>query len=785
MLMNGTNFDIHRKNALEKYFGHLNPMQRRAVVSTDGPLLILAGAGSGKTTVIVNRIVNMVKFGSEVVRGEAVSEDDVRFLEEFADGKTDDVHGLLAAARKRPINPWNILAITFTNKAASELKSRIASALGSTEAEDVGASTFHSACVRILRREIELIGYTSRFTIYDSDDSLRVVKDALKTLGLDDKVYPPRSVLTHISRCKDTLVTPAAALAASEAGTDLRQKRLAEIYGVYQRTLKNSDALDFDDIINLTVKIFTEFPEVLEKYQNRYRYIMVDEYQDTNHAQYMFISLLAAKYQNLCVVGDDDQSIYKFRGADIENILSFEKSFPSAKIIKLEQNYRSTSTILDAANALIENNTERKGKTLMTENERGNKIKVYTASDESAEAKYIADEILKNVSEGQKFSDNAILYRMNAQSNMLERAIVRAGIPYKVLSGVKFYERKEIKDVMSYLAVINNSGDRLRLLRIINEPKRGIGESTMTAAVSISETLGVSLFEIVAESDSYAPLSKKSADLKKFAGMIKSLTDDYESGELTLIELFDRMLEDTGYKTSLEAQGPEGLTRLENVNELKTNIESYLAQNPEGDLSGFLEEVALYTDLDSFDDGSDYVVLMTLHTAKGLEFSNVFVAGMEEGIFPGMQSMYNPAEIEEERRLCYVGVTRAKKKLVITNAARRMLFGKTSRNRPGRFLTEIPEELCDKECALEPVVRPAARSAAFAVKEPGGPAVGTGKTAPRVVHSQGQKVSHKMFGNGEIIKVVPMGNDQLLEVMFESVGLKKIMSNYAKLSVSE
>lgn len=775
-----------RRAAIEQYFSHINPMQRQAVFHTRGPVLILAGAGSGKTTVIINRIANMIMFGqgyeSTFVPG-FITEEHADCLQGYLAGEEVDLDTLRDCCAVDPVQPWRILAITFTNKAAGELKTRLEHTVGA-QAADIQAATFHSACVRILRREIENIGYNSNFTIYDTDDSLRVIKEVCKALQVDEKNFTPRSLLSMISRAKDKLQNPTQMLAENPG--NFRLEVGAKVYEEYQKLLRSANAVDFDDIIVLTVRLFEQNPDILEKYQNRYTYIMVDEYQDTNHAQYRLISLLADRYRNICVVGDDDQSIYKFRGANIENIMNFEKQFEGAMVIRLEQNYRCTQRILDAANAVIENNTQRKGKTLWTENDEGQPVKVYRANDEGGEALFIANTIMENAADGAKFSDHAILYRMNAQSNSIEKALLRAGVPYRVISGVKFYERKEIKDVMSYLSVINNPNDTIRLARIINEPKRGIGDATVAACREIAEMLGVPMLEVLRTADEYAPLSKKAKPLMAFAAMMDSLAQLAEQNELDL--LFDEVLSATGYMQMLESQLPESQPRIENVRELKSNIMAYVDGAEDPSLAGFLEEVALYTDLDSYDENDDSVVMMTLHSAKGLEYPYVFIAGMEEGIFPGSQSMYFPDEVEEERRLAYVGITRAKKRLYITNAATRMLFGKTGRNAVSRFVGEIPKELT--EVVDETVSRFRDRGVSRAYDEAkarkkesarGFSAGAAGPSAPAVQYAPGDRVHHKVFGEGLVTGVTPMGGDSLLEVAFDSVGTRKIMSNFAKL----
>ncbi len=788
-----------RADILEKEFSRMNPMQRQAVFQTEGPVLILAGAGSGKTTVVVNRIANMIRYGNAYYSNyvpASINEADLDFLQDYLDGKEDDKERAVSLLADRPVKPWNVLAITFTNKAAGELKERLEAILGE-DAMDIQASTFHSACVRILRREITALGYESNFTIYDTDDSLRIVKEALKALQVNEKNLTPRSVLSGISAAKDKFIDPKTML--KDAAGDFRQEIIAKVFAHYQKRLKESNALDFDDIIVLTVKLFQEHPDVLEKYQNRFRYIMVDEYQDTNNSQFLLVSLLSQQHKNICVVGDDDQSIYKFRGATIENILNFENQYQNAKVIRLEQNYRCTQHILDAANEVIANNTQRKGKTLWTKNGEGDPIMVHRSRDEMAEARYIAETILDNVKKGAKFSDHAILYRMNAQSNMIENALIRSGISYKVVGGMRFYDRKEIKDVLSYLSVINNHNDSIRLLRIINEPKRGIGDSTIDKAQEIAEERGISLFDVLNEADQYASIARKSAVIKEFTSMINELGDFME--EHTLDELFDELMERTGYMRYLKSMGDEGLTRIENVQEFKSNLIKYGEERPEDGLSGFLEEVTLYTDIDGYDENADNVIMMTMHSAKGLEFPYVFFCGAEEGIFPGMQAIYNPEQIEEERRLAYVCITRAKQRLYITNAGQRMIFGQTVRNRPSRFVKEIPENLCtieDTTITQKRVVDPSQTGPALArarnranndigiggmttaamskapVKAPAAPAASCD-------FKVGDRVRHAVFGQGNITKMTPMGGDILLEIAFDITGTKKIMFKFAKL----
>ncbi len=775
-----------KREILEREFSRMNARQKDAVFTTKGAVLILAGAGSGKTTVIINRIAYLIRYGNAYQQTEApadLTDDHLAFLSGYLKngGDSERMRQLIA---DRPAHPWNILAITFTNKAANELKDRLQAMLGET-ANEIGAGTFHAICVRILRREIERLGYQRSFTIYDTDDSQRVIKDCLATLNISDKMFPPKSVAYEISRAKDQLISPDEY--EQQTAGDYRRSVIAKIYALYQRRLKDANAVDFDDIILLTVKLFEQFPEVLAYYQDRYRYILVDEYQDTNIAQYRLVSLLSQKHHNLCVVGDDDQSIYKFRGATIENILSFEKQFDRAKVIRLEQNYRSTQNILDAANAVIGNNTERKGKKLWTENPIGTPITLYRAGDETAEAAYIANRILENVRNGGKYSDHAVLYRMNAQSQNIERYFVKSAIPYKIVGGHKFFDRKEIKDIISYLSVIENHNDSVRLKRIINEPKRGIGDATVSACEQIADGMGMPLFEVLRTADGFQALGKKSVSLIGFATMIESLTEAAQT--LSMGDFFDQVLEQTGYLLSLIALGEEGKTRIENVKELKSIMIKYAEENESPTLAGFLEEVALYTDLDALNDSDDNVILMTMHSAKGLEYPDVFLIGMEEGIFPGRLST-EPSELEEERRLAYVGITRAKRDLTLTAAKSRMLFGTTQYNRLSRFADEIPDSL--KNIVYDPASRSSGYSG-FSFSHDNDahtkkarttplPSAGTPKKVPAVVidYRVGDTVNHRTFGQGTVLKMTPMGNDTLVEVAFAG-GTKKIMANFAKL----
>ena len=802
-----------RKKVIENYFRKMNNRQFEGVVTAKGPVLILAGAGSGKTTVLVNRIASLIKFGDAYNSRFVppfINEQTIEELKaELESGIISDVFAVDAA------KPWEILAITFTNKAAGELKDRIALML-EEGAEDVWAGTFHSVCAKMLRKFGDVIGFSSRFTIYDTDDQKRLMKEVYRELNLDDKMIPIKSALNAISRAKDMLIEPEEYIAINN--TDVRLSKIGRAYALYQEMLKKADAMDFDDMIVNTVKMLKKSPEALEFYRCRFKYIMVDEYQDTNHAQYVLISTLAAGSNNICVVGDDDQSIYRFRGATIENILNFEDEYKDAKVIRLEQNYRSTSVILDAANAVIANNTARKGKNLWTSKEGGSKIEVYTAPDEQQEARYVADNILNAVAAGGRYSDHAVLYRMNAQSNSIENVFARSGIAYRVIGGHRFYDRKEIRDVLAYLNLIANKADNIRLMRIINEPKRGIGTTTVTNVAEIAEQLKMPMLEVMRSAADYPTVARSAAKLGEFVKMIDSLSEFAQSA--TISETFNKMLELTGYADSLLTQGVEGMERLDNVKELASSIAQYEQDHEEPTLSGFLEEIALISDIDQFDPDADAVVMMTIHSAKGLEFPNVYLVGMEEGIFPGNQSIYGtPDDIEEERRLAYVAITRAKEKLTVTNAYTRMLYGQTGRNMPSRFLEEIPQELCN--------IKNAGRGFGFSSGGPqfrygnssyGGNSYGSSSYRDRThvfddipyvkrssdnkkqgtaynssafqkpktqvsnsTYTVGQRVKHKAFGEGMILSAVPMGNDTLLEVAFDTKGTKKIMANFAKL----
>ncbi len=775
-----------RRNLVRSDFKNLNDRQLEAVMATEGPLLILAGAGSGKTTVLINRIANLLKYGRASDSDELPAGADEAMLAALEEGGERG----LAAARLDPVEPWRILAITFTNKAAGELKDRLERMLGEA-AGDIWACTFHSACVRILRREAERLGFPSNFTIYDTSDSQSLVKHIVKDQNLDEKTFAPRMLLAEISRAKDAQIGAADYLKQARASGDIRRIRIGEVYSEYMRRMFAAGAMDFDDLIAFTVKILQENEEARGYWQRRFRYVLIDEYQDTNHLQYLLSSLLAGGWGNICVVGDDDQSIYKFRGATIENILSFESEYKNCRVIRLEQNYRSTGHILEAANSVIRNNLGRKGKELWTDKDNGSKIKLYVADNEHEEAQYVASTILAGFSQGMNWRDHAVLYRVNAQSNQLEYAFKRNGIPYRVIGGTRFFDRAEIKDVLAYLCVIAAPSDDLRLTRIINNPPRGIGARSVELAQEIAQREGFSLYEVLRHADHYEELSRAALRMRQFANLIDELNE--RAKELPPDELLDELLEKTGYLRMLEEKNTvEDTARAENVRELKTSIIGYEKESGDRSLEGFLADVALYTDMDNYDKDADSVVLMTMHSAKGLEFPSVFVVGMEETVFPGIRAIGEPDEMEEERRLCYVAITRAMRRLYLVCARQRMLFGRTTSNRVSRFVDEIPADCIEKNIPrgygyheqrreqgfvhsapepkkqlhvpAPPVKKPAAAAASFAV---------------------GDRVRHKAFGPGRLVKMTPMGGDYLIEVDFEKVGTKKLMLRVAALNMEK
>ena len=782
-----------RRGIIARRFKTLNDMQRRAVLTTQGPLLLLAGAGSGKTTVLIHRIANLMTFGrasdSEEIPQD-VTPEDVAFLEDYlASPREEDQPRAQTLCALEPAKPWSIIAITFTNKAANELKDRLAKMLGD-DAADVWAMTFHSACCRILRRDIDRLGYTGSFTIYDSQDSERVMKDVIRDMQLDEKSFPPRMLLNLISRAKDQMQSPEEFAKTAAVSGDYRMERAATAYELYETRLQEANALDFDDIILRTVELLQQFEDVRSYYQRKFRYVLIDEYQDTNHLQYLLASLLAGGYENICVVGDDDQSIYRFRGATIENILSFEEQYPAAQVIRLEQNYRSTKAILKAANAVISHNRGRKGKTLWTENPSGNKIKIRQTGSESDEAAFVASQIFR-LSQGKSFANIAVLYRTNAQSNALEYAFQRNGIPYRIIGGMRFFDRAEVKDMLAYLCLINNRSDDLRLRRIINLPPRGIGAKTLETVNRLAAAEEMCLYSVVADAANYGPLEKVAGKLTAFSQLIEDLAELQDT--LSLPDFYEEVLQRTGYQAMLEAKDDlESRTRLENVRELKSSIISYVENTDDPSLSGFLEEIALYTDLEQYDQGAEAVVLMTMHSAKGLEFDHVFLVGLEEGLFPSSRATTSAEELEEERRLCYVAITRAKLTLTITYARQRMLYGHTTYGRPSRFLSEIPPDCVDAPAPKpQPAYEPQ-RSSLYGDYDRYTPASGQRREKRREYSSLGAKpqgakvqfvkgdmVVHRAFGRGMVLSVLPMGNDALLEIAFDEIGTKRLMANTA------
>ena len=732
-------------NMLDK----LNERQKEAVLATEGPVLVLAGAGSGKTTVLVNRIAYMIS--------------------------------------EKHIRPWNILAITFTNKAAREMKDRIERLLGDT-AKDMWIGTFHSVCVRILRSCIDLLGYSRDFVIYDTADTKTVMKECLRELDIDEKSFPVRNVLSIISNAKNDLMD--AATFENVYKSDYRMSIIAKIYYRYKTKLRKNNAVDFDDIILNTVKILSENPDVLSKYQDKFRYILVDEYQDTNNSQYLLINLLAQANRNLCVVGDDDQSIYKFRGANIGNILNFEDDYSDVQKITLDQNYRSTQNILDAANSVISNNKGRMGKSLWTSNGDGNRVYVYTGTNEYDEARYIARQIKKHFDEQGSFSDCAILYRTNAQSRVIEEMLMRESVPYKVLSGLRFYDRKEIKDIIAYLRVVYNPNDDVSLARIINEPKRKIGNATLEKARNIAREKETSLYDVISHADDYHEFKTAIKKLLSFSEIIQSLIKLKDT--VTIEELTGRILNDTGYMPALVMEDTtESKTRIENLGEFISVITEFEKNEETGNTLGeFLENISLVSDIDGYDENEDSAVLMTIHSAKGLEFPIVFLSGLEEGLFPGMRSMESDDDIEEERRLCYVAITRAKEQLYITKTISRTIHGKTMPTTASRFFKEIPVEYLEDKTTLQPKVAKVmqdlgVRNAAAPKKEVYmtkgfGSSVKSSGSTDYSKFKAGDTVEHRTFGRGEILKATPCGNDCILEIQFESIGFKRLMAAFAK-----
>ena len=722
----------------------LNNMQQKAVKTTEGPVLILAGAGSGKTTVLVNRLAYILSTLN--------------------------------------VNPYRVLAITFTNKAAGEMKERIRASIGAV-ADNMWIGTFHSMCVRILRNDIERLGYDRDFVIYDTTDSKAVIKECLSELNISEKLFPLRSIMSAISRAKDDIMTPE--IYEKIYRGDFKQNIIAQIYKLYQKKLLKNNALDFDDLIIKTIQLLSEHDDIREKYQEKFQYIMVDEYQDTNNAQYMLVSILAGKYRNLCVVGDDDQSIYKFRGANIRNILDFEMEFPDAVTIKLEQNYRSTSNILNAANAIIANNTERKGKNLWTDQADGDKITIFTAGNEHQEGEYIARSVENYVKEGGKYSDCAVLYRMNAQSRVIEEMLMRRGVPYKVLAGLRFYDRKEIKDIIAYLRVIYNRGDDVSLKRIVNEPKRGIGDTTIKKAQEIADSKNIALYDVLLNIDKYPELKRASSSVKGFTAIMESLIS--QKNKILLYELVQNVIKETGYADRIKEESEkDGKSRIQNVEEFLSVVKEYeYAPDENASLADFLERVALISDVDNYEEGQECVVLMTIHSAKGLEFPVVYLPGMENGIFPGTISIGNDEEMQEERRLCYVAITRAKSKLHIIKTNQRMIFGKTVAQPQSKFLEELPAEFCDIKTDNAARMTNVGRFFGFTKTEPQPEWRKTQVKTNGMKFCVGDIVNHHKFGKGCVISSQPFGDDYKVEVMFETAGKKLLMSNFAKLEKVE
>ncbi len=782
-----------KRSLFERMYEMYNSCQREAICTVKGPLLVLAGAGSGKTTVLVERIAHIVRYGNAYEEGdlpEGVGGEEIEAFEEAVKLSANEAAQALAAFPCDPCPPENILAITFTNKAANEMKERLKAKLGEEVASKIWAGTFHSVCVKILRISGEHIGIKRNFTIYDTDDTKKLIASCVEKLQLDEKVFTPKAVMQVISRAKDRLLAPEE-LKRKAAG-DFMTGKCAEIYEMYEGELQSAGALDFDDLIFMTVKLLKQSEKTREYYERKFRYVCVDEYQDTNRAQMELATLLSGGQGNLMVVGDDDQSIYRFRGATIENILQFENQFKNARVIKLEQNYRSTSNILNAANAVIAHNKGRHEKKLWCDRERGQLLTLKRLDNQNEEARYIINKISAQTGKtGQRrFSDFAVLYRINAQSNALENAFSRSGIPYRILGGTRFYERKEIKDVVSYLCVVHNPDDNLRLTRIINEPKRKIGATTLSAISELARFENKSMFEVMEQSESYPALSKAAGKLKSFCELIRSLQKIAK--EESLPALLERTVRDSGYEAMLLSEGITEIDRLENVRELLSSAVVYAESENAAGLEGFLEEVALVSDVDNYDENADAVVLMTAHSAKGLEFPVVFLPGAEEGIFPGLQSMHDEAELEEERRLAYVALTRAKEKIFISHVRERMLYGHTQYNRLSRFVEEIPEELIidETEQGGSRAQRAAGRKAEM-MNHARANVLGTkagekneeksGSAGTVSSFMPGDAVEHCVFGRGKILSRTEMGGDLLYEIEFNTVGKKKLMATYARL----
>lgn len=767
-----------RREIIKKEFSHLNNMQLEAVLKTQGPLLLLAGAGSGKTTVIINRIVNILKYGNgsdSTYVPEWANEEHIALMESYLQDPNPDLDEAIQRLCAVDVpRAYEILAITFTNKAAGEMKSRLEQAVGDAGL-DIWAHTFHACCIRILRRDIEKLGYSKSFTIYDEDDKKKLITAVIKELNVDEKRYDVKGVMSAISRAKDGFENPEEY--AINAQGDFYKATVAKIYQMYQRRMREASALDFDDIIIKTVELLYDYEEVRQYYQQKFQFVLVDEYQDTNHAQYLLCSLLAGGHENICVVGDDDQSIYKFRGATIKNIMEFEKEYAGARTIRLEQNYRSTTNILSAANEVISQNTQRKGKTLWTNNGDGEKVLIYTCENQEDESEYIAKEILKGVQKGDKLSDFTVLYRSHVLSNSIEASFKRHGIQYRIVSGLRFFDRAEVKDVLAYLWLVSNPADTVRLKRVINVPARKIGPKAIETLDQVALTYGITHFEGCEKSDTILELIKFADGLKGFANLINGFREMAETASIS--QLYEEVLLKSGYHAMLEANSDkEGRARIENVLELKSNIVEYEERTENPTLGGFLEEIALFTDLDRYDTETDAVTMMTMHSAKGLEFPTVFICGVEEGIFPSYRSMESEQELEEERRLCYVGMTRAKQVLHMTNCRRRVLYGQTTYGRPSRFLGEIPELYTKEVEKKKPTLSANDRKPKRMVPPVHSMTSGGGPTfAPCL--ALGDVIVHKAFGRGKILKTTAIGGDVLLEIQFEDGGKKLMMEKTA------
>ncbi|MDR1364655.1 MAG: UvrD-helicase domain-containing protein [Oscillospiraceae bacterium] len=793
------NFISIKRKFLEREFAHMNDKQQEVVFNTEGRVMVLAGAGTGKTTTLVNRIANMVKYGNTYDNSEVIglTQEKIDILERgFENGKK--LADFAEIVELKPVLPENILAITFTNKAAREIKIRLALNLGDV-ANDVWSSTFHSLCVKILRDNIDVLEYAEDFAIYDSDDTKRLIRECQRSLNIDEKNFPIRSCISAISCAKDNMIDVREFKIKN--GGDIGSKQISRIYEMYQAKLKNSGAMDFDDLITNTVTLLSENKRILEKYQGIFRYIMVDEYQDTSFAQHKLITLLSGKNGNLCIVGDDDQSIYGFRGASVENILKFDKTFEGVRVVRLEQNYRSTKNILDCANSVIKNNTERKEKTLWTSQKDGNKIRLHTAYSEHDEANIIVQEIKKQVkNNNKKYSNFAVLYRMALQSNVLEKVFAVNSIPYRVFSGMRFFDRAEIRDLIAYLGVINNTCDEVRMRRVINRPKRSIGERTISIVSDVALKNGKSCFEIMCNADKYPELQRAVVKVVTFVNLMEKFLSMNASGE-KLSDIYQAIVDDTHYLDFIKQEGEDIEIKTENVKELGNFIVNFEKENGDNaSLTKFLEEISLVSDPFIEEGKIDFVSLMTVHSAKGLEFPVVFVPGFEENMFPGVQCLNNPDNIEEERRLAYVAFTRAKEELFILNSTSRMIFGNTNHNKPSRFLAEIPEKILEITKSKEWKKMPDAQEKPKSTYELRVRSVVSARNFSRssqddrnnqaddnstsdfgTVFSPGEIVNHTIFGKGTIVSSIPIGGDKLLEINFEKIGIKKMMSNLARL----